>query len=375
MMSAACAAALAGIYATAEAQGVLVPVEIEGPVQSFAVTPGTFGMAGEMTVMGQKIKVNETTALVTPTTTTNPFASTRTWMQGGTMNGRQLGGILGGTVIITAEYNSATGELVASEVFTDVAENVVLGVVTASSCSNVRCNGAEDYIKGNGNLLGEGGVAFIPNKDARLRALPPTDAGLFELNMNLAANNGLVGTPDAPTTFGVEGYYSDNKVAVWEDLTPDDEFTTKSPTENAIVFWSFELGENRPDLVRTPAVSELSVLRVRCTEGGTLEARGFVHAPMRRNGSALGGAGNPLTGGDGVIRVTMDLNNDSLIDPATEIFTDTPTADLPATYGVYRVRADVETCGTVATVEWAPDATAAAWDTAADVPVDRLRLQ
>lgn len=369
-MSAACAAALAGIYATADAQGVLVPVAIEGPVQSFQVTAGTQGNAGTMTVMGQKIKVDATTALVTPTTTTNPFASTRTWMQGGSMNGRQLAGILGGTVIITAEYDTATGEVTASEVFTDVAENVVLGVVTASSCSNVRCNGPEDYIKGNGNLLGEGGVAFVPNKDARLRALPPTDAGLFELNMNLAANNGLVGTPDAPATFGVEGYYSDDKITVFQDF-PDG----RKATENAIVYWAFELGENRPDLVRTPAVSEVSVLRVRCTEGGTLEARGFVHAPMRRNGSALGGGVNPLTGGDGVIIVSMDLNNDGAIDPATEEFTDTPTADLPATYGVYRVRADVETCGTMATVKWAPNATATAWGTAANVPVDRLRLQ
>lgn len=358
MMSAAGAAALAGVYATAEAQGVLVPVEIEGPLSSYTASTST---SGELLVMNAPIQVNANTAFVSPTgertTTANPNNPLRTmtvtqWMRGATMDGRRRPGLLGGTVIVTGEFNTATGTLVASEVFSDVAENVMLGVITDSSCSELNCDGPGDYIRGNN------GPAFVPNKDPRITAGPLTDAGLFQIDARKAS---LVGTVDVPTTFGGEGYFSDDKIDVGGAL------------EQAIVYWAFELGENRPDLVATPGDAEISSLRIRCTEGGRLEVRGFVHAPMDELGNPVGIAGQPTSGGDGFIRVVMDFNRDGIITPNEIIDGDAPTADLPATYGVYRVREDVTVCGTSADVYWMPNGGGPEYARKLNVPIDRLR--
>lgn len=361
MMSAACAAALAGVYATAEAQGVLVPVTIEGPLSAYVAETS---LSGELMVMNTKIKVAETTAFVSPTgerTTTanpnNPFrAMTVTqWMRGASMNGRRRPGLLGGTVIVTGEYDTATGTLTASEVFSDVAENVMLGAITDAACTTLNCDGPGDYIVGNG------GTAFVPNKDPRITAGPLTDAGLFQIDATKAS---LVGTIDVPSTFGGEGYYSDDKI-----------LTVGGTAQQAVVYWAFELGENRPDLVATPGDAEISSLRIRCTEGGRIEVRGFVHAPMDELGNPTGIAGQPTSGGDGFIRVIMDFNQDDIITPDEIIDGEAPTEDLPATYGVYRVRADVNLCGTSADVYWMPNGGGPDYARVLDVPVDRLRVQ
>lgn len=278
-------------------------------------------------------------------------------MRGETFDGRRRPGFLGGTVIVTGEYNTATGQIVASEVFSDVSENVMLGVVTGNLCTSPNCDAVGDYIRGNN------GPVFLANKDPRLQAGPLTDAGLFELDLT---NKSLVGTVDAPTTFGGEGYFSDNKIFPFEGATN---------AEQALIYWAFELGENRPDLLLTPGVAEISSLRVRCTEGGRLEVRGFVHAPMDEFGVPTGLAGQPTSGGDGFIRVVMDFNRDGIITPDEIIDGGAPTADLPATYGVYVLREDVTVCGTSADALWKSDAPSAPYAEVRDVPIARLRVQ
>jgi hypothetical protein len=362
MMSAAAAAALAGVCATANAQGV--PVEIEGPLSAYTATTTT---SGTLTVMNNKVAVNQFTEFVSPTGARssilrpngNPLFNVTQWMRGATYNGRVRPGLLGGTVIVTGEFDPATNILTASEVFSDISENVILGVVTDANCETAQCDGPDDYIRGNGAT----GPVFIPNKDPRLTALPITDAGLFELDLTRAGPNGLVGTAAAPTTFGGEGYFSEDKIFPLGD---------PAPQEQALVYWAFELGENRPDLIANFGVPEISSLRIRCTEGGRLEVRGFVHAGMTETGAPAGGAGMPTTGGVGRIRVVMttDAGTTTYLDEDG----DPPTADLPATYGVYRLRADVTDCGTEADVFWdRPNGAGTPWAEVLKVPVDRLR--
>jgi hypothetical protein len=364
MMSAAAAAALAGVCATANAQGTVVPLEIEGPLSLYTATTTT---SGELTVMNSKVLVNSATEFVSPTGARSsilrpngsPLFNVTQWMRGATYNGQVRPGLIGSTVIVTGEYDTATGLITASEVFSDISENVVLGVVTDANCTTAQCDGTNDYIRGNGAT----GPVFIPNKDPRLTALPITDGGLFRLNLTRGAPNALVGTAAAPTTFGGEGYFSQNKI-----------FPIGSPTpqEQALVYWAFELGEARPDLIANPGIPEISSLRIRCTEGSRIEVRGFVHAPVNPDGSPAGGAGMPTSGGVGRIRVVMTT------DAGTTTYLDEdgapPTADLPATYGVYRLRADVTDCGTSANVYWdRPNGVGAPWAQVLNVPVDRLR--
>lgn len=360
MLSAASAAALAGICATANAQ-VQVPIEIEGPLTAYTATTTT---SGTLNVMNNTVRVDANTEFVSPTGSRssitrpngNPLFNVTQWMRGETYNGRRRPGLLGGTVIVTGVFDTATNTILASEVFSDVAENVILGVVTESNCTSAQCDAAGDYIRGNGPT----GPVFIPNKDPRLTALPITDAGLFKLDLTKGP---LVGTAAAPTTFGGEGYFSDDKIFPVGSATP---------AEQALVYWAFELGENRPDLLATPGVPEISSLRIRCTEGSRIEVRGFVHAPVNADGTPAGGAGMPVNGGQGRIRVTMTVNG------VTQTFLDEdgapPTADLPATYGVYRLRQDVTDCGTSANVYWdRPNGVGTPWASVLNVPVDRLR--
>jgi hypothetical protein len=364
MLSAVAAAALAGVCSTAQAQGVLVPVEIEGRLSAANMQTNT----GTLTVMNNTVLVTEQTELVSPTGSRStilkaggtPLFNARSWILGASFNGRSTSpGLLGGTVIVTGELDTATGLITASEVFSDVAENVVLGVISAANCTTVTCQGPNDWIRGNGPT----GPVFIANRNQRLRAGVISDAGLFEINALLGS---LVGTPEVPTTFGGEGYFSDDKIFPLAADAPK--------TEQALVYWAFELGENRPDLIRRPNVPEISSLRIRCTEGDRIEVRGFVHTPVLADGTVRVLANQPTGAGQGFIRAEMDVNGDGIIQPATERFdSDAPTPDVPASYGVYRLRADIDQCGASANVYWMRPAGTTAWASVLDVPVDRLR--
>lgn len=374
MLSAVAAAALTGVCATAQAQ---VLVEIEGPMSAYTRDTNN---SGTLTVMNNKIEVNGQTAFVSPTQTrsdlfrqrnadgtfvtnqSNARYNVQNWMLGDNFFARSVQGLLGATVIVTGSVDPTTGIITAEEVFSDIAENVILGAIFENSCSNSSCDGEGDYIRGNGPT----GPVFVPNKDKRLPALPITDAGLFELNLQ-GKNLGV--TAPVVTTFGGEGYFSEGPV--------------NAAGERGVVYWAFELGENRPDLLLNPGIPEISVLRVRCTEGSRLEVRGFVHAPTDANGTPTGGRlrnpntnnltniPHPTTGGAGRIRVEMEVNGQVLS------FLDAdgapPVADVPGVYGVYTLRQDVATCGDEVTVYWERNATDAfPWATAT-APVDRLR--
>jgi hypothetical protein len=375
MLSAVAAAALTGVCVTAQAQ---VLVEIEGPMSAYTRATNN---SGTLTVMNNKIAVTADTAFVSPTQTRDDLFRQRNpdgtfvlnqlsarynvenWVRGDNFFARSAQGLLGATVIVTGTVDPLSGVITAEEVFSDIAENVVLGAIYENQCTNATCDAPGDFIRGNGPA----GPVFIPNKDLRLPALPITDAGLFELNL---AGKDLGVTEPVVTTFGGEGYFSEGPV---------------KGAEQGIVYYAFAIGENRPDLLLNPGIPELSTLRVRCTEGDRIEVRGFVHAPTDANGNPTGGRfvidpatntvanfDNPTSGGQGRIRVTMRVNGvlQTFLDEDGE----PPVADVPGVYGRYQLRQEVDQCGDTVNVYWdRANTTNLPWASALNVPVDRLR--
>lgn len=346
-MAAASAVALTGVFAAANAQ--VVPLEIEGPVSAVTATTAETGF---VTVMGQQVYYDENTAFVTPTSDktktkrpnnpNRPLTATQ-WLRGDNFEGRRRPGFLNGTLIVTGFWDPAlngTGGIYAEEIFSDISENVILGVITANNCATPGCNGPNDFIEGNG------ATKFLDNKDQRLPAGPIVDAGLFELDLT-GAN--LVGG-----TFGGEGYYSDDPVYPRSAATK---------TEQGLIYWDFELGDIRPDLLKTKLSREISVLRIRCTAGGRLEVRGWVHQPVSPTGVSLNG-----TAATGSIRATMNL-------PGGGTFVATSNdlvAEINNAYAGYQLRADVNACADTVKVDWLPQGGGAPLATIT-APVDRLR--
>lgn len=366
-MAAASAVALTGVFAAANAQ--VVPLEIEGPVSSVtASTPES----GFVTVMGQQVYYDENTAFVTPTSdktktrrtnakgvlTNNPLTATQ-WLRGENFAGRRRPGFLGGTLIVTGFWDPAlngTGGIYAEEIFSDISENVILGVITDNVCTNNYCNNPNDYIEGNAS------TKFVDNKDQRLPAHPIVDAGLFELDLT-GAN--LVGG-----TFGGEGYYSDDAVfprlgaLILDDPeTEEVESGREPPTENALVYWDFALGDFRPDLL-ADKTREISVLRIRCDVGDRLEVRGWVHQNVDLNGNSTSGSA-----ATGIIRAIMRFPgaNDIIVTNGV------PVAEANNAYGRYRLRGDVNNCADEVEVQWLSAANNGTILASTVASVDRLR--
>lgn len=345
-MAAASAVALSGVFAAANAQ---VVVELEGPLNSYVAADG---FNGTMTVMNTKVAVSPDTAFVTPTKTRDElFASNArnstgarynvtNWIRGDSYDGRNPRGVIGATVIVTGVVDPGTGVVTAQEVFTDIAENVVLGVVSETNCTNAECNNPGDFIRGNGPT----GPVFIPNKDPRLPANPIVDAGLFELNLQGANLNGAL--------FGGEGYFSQTP------LHP-----VGAPAEQALVYWAFELGDIRADLLKNKSIREISVLRIRCDVGDRLEVRGWVHQPVNDAGISLNGSA-----ATGTIRAIMRFPGA----PDISVTNGVPVAEANNAYANYQLRADVANCADEVEVQWlsGPNGAVLASTVA---PVDRLR--
>lgn len=349
-MAAASAVALTGVFATATAQ--VVPLEIEGPVSAATATSPETGF---VTVMGQQVYYDENTAFVTPTSdktqtrrtnangvlTNRPLTATQ-WLRGENFEGRRRPGFLNGTLIVTGFWDpllNGTGGIYAQEIFSDISENVILGVITANNCETQGCNGPNDFIEGNGS------TKFLDNKDQRLPAGPIVDGGLFELQL---AGANLVGA-----TFGGEGYYSD------EPVYP----RSGGATEQGLIYWDFALGDIRPDLLLRKDEREISVLRIRCDVGDRLEVRGWVHQPVNASGISLNG-----TAATGTIRAIMRFDGA----PDIVVTNGAPVAEANNAYAGYRLRGDVANCADEVEVQWLTAANGAVL-ASTTASVDRLR--
>ncbi len=355
IMAAASAAALAGVFAAAQAQ--VVPLELEGPLSAYEPADED---NGTLTVMGIPVAVDADTAFVTPTADRGEAINSATglpytideWVRGANFRARRNPGLIDGTVIVTGVWdpslNDGAGGVYAEEVFSDVSENVILGVVTANNCPNRLCRGA-----GSGIVVNNGAY-FVPNVDARMPAGAPVDGGLFELNL---AGADLVGA-----TVGGEGYYSDRPINL-PPLMGEEVNENGVHRKQALVYWDFGVADIRPDLLHFKNRREVSVLRIRCNVGDRLEVRGWVHQRVNADGESLDGSA-----ATGSIRATMRFPGTQI---ANVVRTSTDfVAEPNIAYARYQLRDDVPACAEEVEVEWLINNVPVASIVA---PVDRLR--
>jgi hypothetical protein len=195
--------------------------EIEGPIQAIGVPPGT------ITVMGVTIEVPEGTPIATPTADGLALAD----LLGASFLGRSSTGFLGGTGIILGSTN-ADGTIEAEDVFVEVAENVLLGPLTANT------------IPSGGNLGAPGttfavlGTVVMPTGDPRL----PLVKTIEGFNLNL-------GSVPPGTLVVAEGYFG---------------------SDGILYAHTIEAGAGT---VVGPA-NQTSITRAICQPGGRLEVRG-----------------------------------------------------------------------------------------------------
>ena len=287
-----------------------------------------------LTVMNMDVVVDGTTEAISPSAdrrTANPDTGRGLgwgkWFKGDPLPGRRQKGFLQGTAIVTGVWDptggpDGLGAVIASEVFTEPAENVVLGVITSNQCSTPACNGAEDVIRGNN------GPALLAIADSRIPAGPVGDDGGFELDLTDAD---LVGVP-----FAVEGYYGNLAVDV-----PDSE-----TDELAIHYFALNLAGFFGDLLANQG-PEVSVLRAQCRVGDSMDIRGALHSAVNDDGTPV----DPTGGLDGVIEVAFSApNGGTVLRTTNEI---TPAAEVGiGAFGEYRIRFDTPFCPETIDVTW-----------------------
>lgn len=348
----AASAALACMLSTATGQE-LTPLELEGPIQNYQGGP-----IKVLTVMDMDVIVDGTTEAISPSAdrrSANPDTGRALgwgkWFKGDKLPGRKERGFVGGTAIVTGVWDptagpEGAGAVVASEVFTEPAENVVLGLVTSNVCTTPGCDDpTTDFVRGNN------GPAMLAIADSRIPAGPVGDDGGFELDLTGAD---LVGVP-----FAVEGYYGNLAVSV-----PDSE-----SNEKAIHYFALNLGGFFGDLLANKD-AEVSLLRAQCRVGDNMDIRGAVHSAVNEDGSPV----DPTGGVDGTIEVEFFLPNGARIVRTTNEVT--PAAEIGiSAFGEYRIRFDTPFCPETINVSWkdfagAPDRRAGADDQPVDIRDD-----
>jgi hypothetical protein len=165
---------MAAVVATIPAAHAQVPVEIEGPIS--AVEDNLDG-TGTITVMGMTIQIPATAVITTPTTT----LTMAQLADPSPLPGRTQAGFIGGTAIAVGTVD-ADGQVTAESVFTEPAENVILGVITSNAPDPLTMNN----------------VPIVLLSDSRMPAGPP----LNDLGLEIVLDNIPLGTAAA-----VGGYF------------------------------------------------------------------------------------------------------------------------------------------------------------------------
>jgi len=328
---AACAAAIStlGIGHVASAQAAPpIPTEIEGPIEDWDNVNRILRVAGiDVLVSGQ-------------TTIVSPTADRRTardglvlgfngWFKGPFLPGRSQRGFIGGTAIAIGTWDPTggplgTGIMVADDVFTEPAENVVLGVITSNLCSTPNCDGETDFIRGSN------GPVMLPIDDRRMPANDiRVDSG-FALDLTSAD---LVGVP-----YGMEGYYGDRNVA-----TPD------GANEKALHYFILDLTGPLDAFLANKDIHEVAVERANCRVGDELEIRGAVHSPLEPDGTPSDTVGSAK----GVIQANFVLPNGN---PVTRFSTDIvpDVAPGPSATSTFQLQTNLPNCPTSVEVLWQP---------------------
>jgi hypothetical protein len=210
-----------------------VPVFFEG-----ALTDVSFG-PNAIAVMGVEIRVPDGTPICSATV----CGLTVSDLKEGPLPGRAHEGFLNGTAIVSATRNIATGVITADDVFVEPAENVLIGVVTANSCSTTNCDGVGDSLSVLG--LPVSGLA-----DPRIAAGPIMNDFGFELDLR---DHNAVGT-----TAATEGYFGSDAIFHYTGLS-----LGSAPLLN-------------------PTTREVSIIRAQCRQRrgrAELKVRGATHTP------------------------------------------------------------------------------------------------
>lgn len=273
---------------------------LEGPITR--VMPGR----NQMKVMGVTVNVPRGTPITTPTVNLTELAGTTNPLQqllGKPLPGRTVPGFMGGTAIINGRVNP-DGTLTATDVFVEPSENVLIGNITESTCTNNICAGP-------GNTLTVAGVRMTPIRDPRMAAEPIRND--FGFNVNMVGAN-LVGRSAA-----VEGYFARGR------------------------FWYFLMEITGAPLLN-PTQREVSILRAQCrddVDGIQLDVLGAVHTPATgavtisdTNAGTVFGSQNAVAAGGGFGSYTFRLRN-------APAFTTCPTS-VTAQAGPATASADVD---------------------------------
>jgi hypothetical protein len=223
LMFGAAALALIAFAGPAGAQVALPDVELEGPMTRVvayeAATQDSTGrrVIGEMTVMGVPIKVLETALVHTPTAASTDVESAIAALHGFSdqaprLQGRSTNGFIGGTAIVIGE--SIGGVVYASDVFSDFAENVIVGEATAPVLVNEQVSRATIN-----------NVIIRRITDARMPGAPATNG----LGLRIDATQINPGTLVA-----AEGYYSPNQNTLWYHHLEADDAPLANTTETQV---------------------------------------------------------------------------------------------------------------------------------------------
>ncbi len=220
-----------GSVAAQDAVPATLEAELEGPLQSVNAEAST------IQVMGITVDASNAT-LSTATTTLSSLSQV-----GGSspiLPGRDRNGFLGGTAIVVG--TTTTGDedytVVADDIFFDVAENVIVGELTANNVPE-------------GTSLADGGSLEVQGTPVQAVDDPadpnrqPLDAGVTGLPVDMS-------TVPTGSLAAVEGYYGNDGVHHAHTV------------------------EVEGGTILGPAIS---ITRVRCTDGGRLEIRGGSTAP------------------------------------------------------------------------------------------------
>jgi hypothetical protein len=194
--SAGAANAVSPVDVRAAVVAPVATLALEGPVS--AVVDNLDGTA-TITVMGIPVlipataPINSPSAVLTPALLVDPTP----------LPGRSLPGFTGATAIINGQ--TVGGQNVADDVFVEPAENVLIGTVSAATCTNADCSGPGDSIA----VLG---TPLTRLTDVRIPAGPAKNAFGFAINL---AGGGLVGG-----LVSAEGYFGQVPTVTGAGLQP-----------------------------------------------------------------------------------------------------------------------------------------------------------
>ncbi len=236
----------------AQAQVGAPLVSLEGPIQSI--------LPNGIVVVGVTVIIPPGTPVVSPTADLTALSGgdAVTLLAGRRFPGRTPAGFLKGTAIITGR-RQPNGNIRATDVFVEPAENVLIGAVTQSTCTTADCSGAGDVF----SVLG---APLIPLKDPRMPAGPIMNQYGFASNLALRS---VVGKLAA-----AEGYFA----------------------KGTFYFHTIEVTGAS---LANPSRREVSVQRAQCrgdVDGIQLDVLGAVHTPATGTVTITGTADGTVFG-------------------------------------------------------------------------------